>query len=86
MMGAVNNLRSQVNVFNECNIMFEWTKMQSFFWPTAIQMLYFKKVCRPAIQAFGELYLILGKSMEMDLDKVVVLLLQKAADTNRFLR
>ena len=51
-----------------------------------IQILYIKQVCRPAIQALGELYLILGKSMEMDLDKVVVLLLQKAADTNRFLR
>jgi len=31
MMGAVNNLRSQVNVFNECNIMFERTKKSNLF-------------------------------------------------------
>ena len=44
------------------------------------------QVCKPALQAFGELYLILGKSMEMDIDKVATLLLTKSADTNRFLR
>ena len=68
------------------NVMLCLNERKSFFCPTVIQISYIKKVCRPAIQAFGELYLILGKSMEMDLDKVVVLLLQKAADTNRFLR
>ena len=43
-------------------------------------------VCRAAGQAFAELFLQLGKSMEVDLEKVVALLLQKAADTNKFIR
>ena len=44
------------------------------------------QVCRLAGQAFAELFFHLGKSMEVDLEKVAVLLLQKAADTNKFIR
>ena len=68
------------------NVILCLNEQKSFADHPVIQILYIKQVCRPAIQALGELYLILGKSMEMDLDKVVVLLLQKSADTNRFLR
>ena len=68
------------------NVILCLNEQKSFSDNPVIQIIYIKQVCRPAIQALGELYLILGKSMEMDLDKVVVLLLQKSADTNRFLR
>ena len=44
------------------------------------------QVSRAAGQAFAELYVHLGKAMELDLDKTVVLLLLKSADTNRFIR
>lgn len=44
------------------------------------------QVCRATGQAFAELYVHLGKAMELDLDKTVVLLLQKSADTNKFIR
>ena len=44
------------------------------------------QVSRSAGQAFAELYVQLGKAMELDLDKVVILLLQKSADTNKFIR
>jgi hypothetical protein len=44
------------------------------------------QVCRTAGQAYAELFFHLGKDMELDLDKSVTLLLQKAADTNKFIR
>ena len=43
-------------------------------------------ISRGAGQAFAEMYVALGKAMELDLDKVVALLLLKAADTNKFIR
>ena len=46
----------------------------------------FIKTFRGAGQAFAEMYVALGKAMELDLDKVVALLLLKAADTNKFIR
>ena len=44
------------------------------------------QVCRAAAQAWGELFFNLGKAMDVELDKVVVVLLQRAADTNKFIR
>ncbi|XP_059088940.1 uncharacterized protein LOC131885033 [Tigriopus californicus] len=44
------------------------------------------QVCRTAAQATGELFFHLGKAMEVDLEKVVAILLQRAADTNKFIR
>ncbi len=44
------------------------------------------QVSRAAGQAMAELYLNLGKAMEQDLGKMVAILLQKAADTNKFIR
>ncbi|KAB7498871.1 hypothetical protein Anas_08973 [Armadillidium nasatum] len=44
------------------------------------------QVCRAALQAITYFYDCLKKSMEPDLDKMVVLLLNKTADTNKFLR
>lgn len=44
------------------------------------------QVSRAGAQAFGELFLHLGKAMEQDIDKTVVTLMQKSADTNKFIR
>lgn len=44
------------------------------------------QVCRTAAQATGELFFHLGRAMEVDLEKVVAILLQRAADTNKFIR
>eukprot|EP00095_Tigriopus_kingsejongensis_P000153 maker-scaffold188_size271682-snap-gene-1.31 protein:Tk00153 transcript:maker-scaffold188_size271682-snap-gene-1.31-mRNA-1 annotation:"hypothetical protein TcasGA2_TC007441" len=44
------------------------------------------QVCRAAAQTCSELFFHLGKAMEVDLEKVVAILLQRAADTNKFIR
>ena len=44
------------------------------------------QVSRAGAQAFGELFLHLGKAMEQDIEKTVVTLMQKSADTNKFIR
>ena len=44
------------------------------------------QVSRAAGQAYAELFLNLGRAMETELDKTVPILLQKAADTNKFIR
>ena len=44
------------------------------------------QVSRAAGQAMAELFLNLGTAMEMDLEKTTPILLQRAADTNKFIR
>ena len=44
------------------------------------------QVSRAAGQAYAELFLNLGRAMETELDKTVPILMQKAADTNKFIR
>ena len=44
------------------------------------------QVCRAAVQAVQVVFLHLGKALEPDSDGLVKELLQKSADTNKFLR
>ena len=44
------------------------------------------QVSRAAGQAMAELFLNLGTAMEIDLEKTTPILLQRAADTNKFIR
>ena len=44
------------------------------------------QVCRSACQCSAALFLYLGRDMETDLDKLVKELMQKSADTNKFIR
>ncbi len=44
------------------------------------------QVCRAAGQAMSELFLNLGMAMELDLEKTTPILMQRAADTNKFIR
>ena len=44
------------------------------------------QVCRAAVQAVAVVFLYVGKSLETDSDNLIKELLQKSADTNKFLR
>ena len=44
------------------------------------------QVCRAAVQEVGVVFLHVGKSLESDVDSLVKELLQKSADTNKFIR
>lgn len=44
------------------------------------------QVCRAAIQAVQVVFLNVGKSLETDSDTLVKELMQKSADTNKFIR
>ena len=44
------------------------------------------QVSRTAGETLGELFLNLGFSMESELEKTTSILLQRAADTNKFIR
>ena len=44
------------------------------------------KVTRAACQCTATVFLSLGRSMETDLEKIIKELLQKGADTNKFIR
>ncbi|CAB4065703.1 unnamed protein product [Lepeophtheirus salmonis] len=44
------------------------------------------QVCRIGVQAFAEMFLHLGRSMEGESDKIIPLLLNKSVDTNKFIR
>ena len=44
------------------------------------------QVCRAAVLVVGELFVHLKRNMESDLDKIVMTLLNKSGDTNKFLR
>ena len=44
------------------------------------------QVCRAACQASAEVFLSLGREVENEAEKLVKELLQKAADTNKFIR
>ena len=46
----------------------------------------FFQVCRAAVTVVGELFVQLKRNMESDLDKIVITLLNKSGDTNKFLR
>ena len=44
------------------------------------------QVCRTAVMVVGEMFIHLKKSMESDLEKVILPLILKSGDTNKFLR
>ena len=44
------------------------------------------QVCRAAVMVVGELFVILKRVMEPELDKIVINLINKSGDTNKFLR
>ena len=44
------------------------------------------QVCRAAVMVVGELFVILKRVMEPELDKIVINLINKSGDTNTFLR
>ena len=53
---------------------------------TKLFFFLFFQVCRTAVMVVGEMFNVLKKSMESDMEKVMLPLILKSGDTNKFLR
>lgn len=64
----------------------KWLQNVSSYYSFSQLLLFFFQVCRTAVMVVGELFIHLKRNIEPELEKVMMPLILKSGDTNKFLR